>query len=288
MKSPTASESDRSVISPPRSTRERVAAWLLRVGSKWFADQGLPLSASARTLVFAPHPDDEVLGCGGTIALKVMAGAPVQVVIMTDGRASHARFVDAATLIQMRRAEAIEASKGLGLDPSDYVFLDFEDNRLREHAAQAQQRVADILRGFEPEQVFVPHRRDRLPDHVATFEIVASAVRAHDKPVTLLEYPVWLWNSWPWSANLPRGRSVLSGVPMLFRDGAELAIGCNTRIDIRPVLQRKLDALAQYRSQVQRQQDDPRWPILSDVSGGSFLECFRAGVEVFRRTEHLV
>jgi hypothetical protein len=71
----------------------------------------------------------------------------------------------------------------------------------------------------------------------------------------------------------------------MLRDSAELAFGCGTRIDIRSVLPRKLNALAQYRSQVQRQGDDPRWPILSDVAAGSFLERFRSGMEVFRRTE---
>jgi LmbE family N-acetylglucosaminyl deacetylase len=268
--------------------RENLAALLLRGAGSASHAPSPALDMKVRTLVFAPHPDDEVLGCGGTIALKVLAGAAVQVVIMTDGRTSHASFINAQTLVRMRHAEAIDASARLGLDASAYTFLDFEDNRLRDHATSAQQRVAEILARFDPEHVFVPHRHDRLPDHVATFDIVTSAVRAHDKSMTLFEYPVWLWNTWPWSANFPRGRSMLLGVPRLLRDVASLALGCRTRVDIRPVLQRKLDALAQYRSQVQRQQDDPRWPILSDVSEGSFIACFQTGTEIFRRTEHLV
>ena len=219
--------------------------------------------------------------------MKLLAGADIRVVIMTDGRASHAKFIDPPTLIRMRHAEAIEAAKRIGLDPAGYSFLDFEDNRLGEHTEQAQQRVAEMLRRFEPEQVFVPHRHDRLPDHVATYEIVASAIHAHNSPTVLLEYPVWLWNMWPWTTNFPRGRSLLLGAPQLLRDGAELALGCSTRIDIRPVLQHKLDALAEYRSQMQRQQGEPAWPILSDVAAGSFVECFLTGTEVFRQTQHI-
>jgi LmbE family N-acetylglucosaminyl deacetylase len=282
-----ASSSD-SAAAPGGSLRDRLATTLLAAGAKWFADEHPALDRSARALVFAPHPDDEVLGCGGTIALKVLAGAQVQVVIMTDGRTSHAQFVDAQTLIEMRRAEAIDASERLGLASSAYTFLDFEDNRLGEHADRARRRVAELLVRHEPEQVFVPHRHDRLRDHVATFEIVSAAIRECGRPVTVLEYPVWLWNTWPWTRTVPGLRTLHSGVPRLLRDSAEIAFGCRTRVDIRPVLQRKLDALAQYRSQVQRQRGDPRWPVLSDVSQGSFIERFRAGTEVFRRTEQSV
>jgi hypothetical protein len=70
----------------------------------------------------------------------------------------------------------------------------------------------------------------------------------------------------------------------MLRDGVELAFGCNTRVDVRLVLQRKLDALGAYRSQTQRGQANPDWPILSDVSDGEFLARFLTGVEVFRRT----
>ena len=267
-------------------TRDSLSEILLAAGRKWSAGDGHNFSQSARAIVFAPHPDDEVLGCGGTIALKVMAGSDVRVVVMTDGRTSHAKFVDAPTLIQMRRQEALEAAKHLGLEPSDYIFLDFEDQHLREHTSQARQRVVDMLQQSEPEQVFVPHRHDRLSDHMATFKIVASALRVYNKKITLLEYPVWLWNTWPWTGSWRGEDSRLLRGPRLLRDGAELAFGCNTRIDIRPVLRHKVDALAEYRSQMQRWHNDPRWPILSDVSGGTFLARFLTGMEIFRQTKY--
>jgi LmbE family N-acetylglucosaminyl deacetylase len=271
-------------VARAQSIRDRFATALFAVGVKWCADKRAALDWAAPALVFAPHPDDEVLGCGGTIALKAMAGSSLQIVIMTDGRTSHSQFVDAQTLIEMRRAEAVDASKQLGLDSSAYTFLDFEDNRLAEHADSARKRVIELLQKHRPEQVFVPHRHDRLRDHVATYEIVMSAILEWGKPVTVLEYPVWLWNTWPWTT-LPGLRAAFAGLPRMLRDSAELAFGCRTRIDILSVLPRKLDALAQYRSQVQRQYDDSRWPILSDVSEGAFLERFCTGIEVFRRTE---
>ncbi|MBD3855728.1 MAG: PIG-L family deacetylase, partial [Acidobacteria bacterium] len=59
-------------------------------------------------LVLAPHPDDEVFGCGGAIVQLLGAGAEVRSVVLTDGGAQG----DANT----RRAEALEASARLGLD----------------------------------------------------------------------------------------------------------------------------------------------------------------------------
>lgn len=261
---------------------------LLAGGRKRSSEDCQDLGGNAPAIVFAPHPDDEVLGCGGTIALKAMAGADVQVVIMTDGRTSHARFIDAPSLVHMRQLEAIEAGRQLGLEPSAYTFLAIEDQCLNQHSQEAVELVLEVLRRFKPQQVFVPHRHDRLADHVATFKIVASALgRQKDaRRVTVLEYPVWLWNTWPWSEDLRREDPRRVRVQRMLRDGFELAFGCRSRVDIRPVLKKKADALDAYRSQMQRPHDNPAWPVLSDVSDGAFLARFLSGWEVFRRTEY--
>lgn len=248
------------------------------------ADRTQELTRPVRTLVFAPHPDDEVLGCGGTIALQAAAGAEVRVVVMTDGRASHANLIDAESLVRMRREEAARAAPHLGLRAEHYRFLDFEDHHLHLHRPAAQAQVAQLLADFEPEQVFVPHRRDRLSDHVATFEIVHEVLRARARPVTLLEYPVWLWHTWPWTAGKPREGRRLPSALRLARDVAALTFGCRAHVDVRRVLDHKLAALAEYGSQLRRHRDDPRWPVLADVSDGAFVARFTTGVEVFRAT----
>ena len=104
--------------------------------------------------------------------------------------------------------------------------------------------------------------------------------------MTVLEYPVWLWNTWPWSGGLRREDPRLVRVQRMLRDGFELAFGCRSHVDIRPVLKEKADALDAYRSQMQRLNDIPDWPVLSDVSNGAFLARFLSGREVFRRTEY--
>jgi LmbE family N-acetylglucosaminyl deacetylase len=264
--------------------RRTIASALFSVGRRLAADDRSGIELDAPALVFAPHPDDEVLGCGGTIAMKAAAGAKVAVVIMTDGRTSHAGLIDGEVLAETRRKEALQASLTLGLRPDDYIFLDFEDQRLAAHAVAAQRQVAALLERFDPQQVFVPHRRDRLDDHVATFEIVTAAMQSHGRRIVCFEYPVWLWNTWPWTSEPLRTRNPALDATRILSDIAAVAIGCRTRIDVRSVLDRKREALEAYASQTERRDNDPRWPILADVADGTFVERFMNGVEVFRRT----
>jgi LmbE family N-acetylglucosaminyl deacetylase len=243
-------------------------------------------TCNASALVFAPHPDDEVLGCGGVIALKTNAGARVKVVVMTDGRASHRALIAEAELVKMRRAEAKEAALQLGL-ATDHVFLDFEDQRLEHHRDAACDRVVEIIDQFKPDEIYLPHRRDVISDHTETNRIVRHAVERIRRPVAMLEYPVWLWNSWPWTQGGARyATGIVRRMLETMRDIAEITLVCRTRIDVGSVLNRKLAALAAYRSQIQRRNGNPRWQVLSDVAEGEFLRRFETGFEIFRCTNY--
>ena len=239
---------------------------------------------AARTLVFAPHPDDEVLGCGGTIARKALAGTDVRVVIMTDGRTSHAHLIDPEQLVLIRRAEAGAAARELGLDPTTCTFLDFPDGELHRHRTPAIAAVSDLLGSFQPDEVYVPHRDDRQPDHVATYHIVQSALRRHAPAVRMFEYPVWLWHAWPWTrgagpaGGMARSSHLLGTISAMW----ELAFRCRERSDVSDVLDRKLRALGAYHSQMERRGGDPRWPVLADVADGEFLRHFTGPEEYFR------
>ena len=238
-------------------------------------------------LVFAPHPDDEVLGCGGTIALKVRAGARVNVVVMTDGRASHSALIAANELIEIRRAEAQNAALRLGLSAEDYRFLDFEDHRLLRHRKAASDQVFEIIQQFEPDEIYLPHRRDVITDHVETNRIVRGVVNQIGNPVTLFEYPVWLWNNWPWTLDSARyGSGMVRDALGAIRDAAEIVFVCRDRVNVASVLTVKLAALGAYQSQLQRLNGSPRWSVLADVAEGEFLRRFETSFEIFRRTDY--
>lgn len=110
-----------------------------------------PLHAGDRLLIIAPHPDDEVLGCGGLIATAVAQGAPVRVAYLTngDGFTAAAALTARATphadeclqLGRLRQAEARNALQQLGVNPDDAVFLGYPDRGLLPMAIRPQ-RVA--------------------------------------------------------------------------------------------------------------------------------------------------
>jgi LmbE family N-acetylglucosaminyl deacetylase len=237
-------------------------------------------------IVFAPHQDDETLGCGGAIIQKKRAGADVKIVFMTDGSTSHNHLISKDELKLMRVKEALAACQVLGLAESDVVFLEFEDGRLGEHRAQVICKVAEILRRQEPDEVFLPYYRDLTPDHLATNEIVISALRSWQKKVTVYEYPVWAWHHWPWvSLPIGRGRGTKTILINSFKAwfGLRLLRDFQSFIQISDVKAQKRMALNQHRSQMNRLFSNPNWTTLHDVSNGEFLDCFFQEREIFRR-----
>jgi LmbE family N-acetylglucosaminyl deacetylase len=267
-------------LNAARRSLTKLFAWIaLVVGHRRAAAQ-----LAARTLVFAPHPDDEVLGCGGTIARKVELGSAVRVVMMTDGSASHAKFIEPRELAALRREEALAAARALGLSTADYEFLDFPDHALAGHRDAAIAAVTRILSAYRPAEIFIPHRHDRLEDHVATNDVVRSALSQHPHAVRVFEYPVWLWNTWPWTEGHAGGGRLWWARNL--RDALRLTFGCRAHVEVQTVAHRKANSLDAYGSQVTRKDGDPAWPILVDVSGGEFLARFRTGVEVFREWVH--
>lgn len=235
-------------------------------------------------LVFAPHPDDETLACGGTIALKRRAGAEVGVVFMTDGSRSHAHVEGSDQLRAVREKEANAALDVLRV--TDRVFLGIGDGELARESERATELVTELVAKRRPQQVFVPHRRDGPLDHVATFAVVRSALDRAGLQAELLEYPVWLWHRWPW---VPADGAGLADERNLPREGRKLAVALRLLAELRyvvsiePVEALKRDALACYRSQLEPLRDDVDWPTLGSVAEGEFLRCFQRNHEAFYR-----
>lgn len=241
--------------------------------------------ARRSAIVFAPHQDDETLGCGGTIILKRETGRHVSCVFMTDGATSHAHLIDPTQLRQTRRSEAIEALSLLGVHERHVRFLDFPDSRLSDCHDEAAGQVATLIQKMEPEEIYVPYADDGTPDHEATHRIVTDAVDRLGVAAVILEYPVWAWNTWPWvQLQVTPGREVIGSIRRMIRAGAGLRIasGFRTGVCVRRVLERKRAALSRHRSQMVAPADRPAWPTLGDVSNGDFLDCFFGDFEVFR------
>ena len=123
-------------------------------------------------LVLAPHPDDEVLGCGGTICRHVAAGDSVFVMVATRGMPE--LYSDEA--VESVRSEARHAHAMLGV--SEARFFDFPapalDTIPRYQLAGA---VSDCIRDFQPEVLYLPHHGDIHNDHFHLHQAALVAAR---------------------------------------------------------------------------------------------------------------
>jgi LmbE family N-acetylglucosaminyl deacetylase len=240
-------------------------------------------------LIFSPHPDDESLGCGGTIIKKKQAGATVKLVHMTDGAGSHRHLISAQELRTIRRRESVNAARVIGVDQT--YFLDFEDGALSESVGAAAERILEILRREEPEEVFVPHRCEPMQqaaDHIAATQIVMAALGSYRKRVAVWEYPVWFWLHWPWV-------SLKSSCPPIrtrhiVRNTAQSLLGLRAfwdlaySVNISGVIHQKSAAISEHKSQMTRLISESSWTTLGDVSKGQFLDSFYYSHEFFRRS----
>jgi bacillithiol biosynthesis deacetylase BshB1 len=116
-------------------------------------------------LVAGPHPDDQELGMGGTIARLASQGHRVLLLDLTDGEPTP--HGDRAT----RAKEAAEAARILG---AERITLDLP-NRSVTHCLEARHKVAGVIRTFRADVIFVPYFEDAHPDHVAGTRIVEDA-----------------------------------------------------------------------------------------------------------------
>jgi len=136
-----------------------------------------------QTVVFAPHPDDETLGCGGTIIKKIKEGYNVVIVVMTDGKDAFLKVLGIDSdptpkeLKQIRRKEVLRATEILGVPKTNLLFLDFEDGKLRKQKEETEQKIMEILKKYNPEEVYFPSDKDYNTDHQVTSQTVQDSIR---------------------------------------------------------------------------------------------------------------
>lgn len=153
----------------------------------------LDLSRCREIVVVAPHPDDEVLGVGGLMALAAASGIPVSVVAVTDGGASHpgSPTMTPDALVAERSRESVRALNCLGLDV-DPIRLGFDDGDVSAHEVELGRALTELLPEEPGTWCLAPWRGDGHPDHEATARACSAA--ADRLSITAIEYPVWMWH----------------------------------------------------------------------------------------------
>jgi N-acetylglucosamine malate deacetylase 1 len=201
-------------------------------------------------VVISPHPDDEAIGCGGTIRKHVLTGDAVHTIFLTSGEAGgHGRLAE--DTLQLREREARHAADILGL--ATIEFWREPDGHLRAHSLVVE-RLRRTLDHLRPSLLYVTHEKEMHPDHRAAMRIVRRAVSTLNGSVP----EVWMYEVW---------------TPLQTMDRVE---------DISQVIQDKVKAVRAYRTQCDAMRFDEAvlglnryrgemhsWP------GGDYAEIFR-------------
>lgn len=123
-------------------------------------------------LIIAPHPDDELLGCGGTIIKYKEAGYQVYLCIMTKGDEEYY----GKEVLEEKRKEAERVAEFLGI--RKVFFCNFVAAHLDTYPQnQINQKLREIIQEIEPNIIFLPHQGDLHKDHQLTFQCSLVAAK---------------------------------------------------------------------------------------------------------------
>jgi LmbE family N-acetylglucosaminyl deacetylase len=210
------------------------------------------MAESTNILVIAPHPDDEAIGCGGTLCCHTARGDRVAAVCLTSGELG-LEHLQREEAWRVREREAETAAEVLGL--ANLTFLRCPDWFVGESVDAVAALLRPILAREAPQSIYLPHEREWHPDHRAALAIVRAACRDVEIPAPeLLTYEVW--------------------TPLSEYDQVN---------DITPVMARKLRAVRCFLSQLAGFRYDRAVRGLNQYRGALAAQCRYA--EVFRYAE---
>jgi LmbE family N-acetylglucosaminyl deacetylase len=149
-------------------------------------------------VIVAAHPDDEVLGAGGTMAILAVGGARLRLLAVTDGEASHPGTDPQATA-RTRIAESAGALRRLGLRDIEVIRLRLPDAGLAACEDELSDRLGELCAGFEV--CLAPWEADAHADHEAAGRAARRAARRNGQQ--MVSFPIWMWH---WAK--PRDRRV--------------------------------------------------------------------------------
>lgn len=166
-------------------------------------------------LIIAPHPDDEILGCGGIMAKYVAKGMNVYVAIVTNGHLGAPELFPKEGTEKVR-SEAKESHKYLGI--KETFFLDFPVlNLVSKPSYKLSMAISSIIKKLQIDTLYIPHRGDIHEDHKVTFEATLVAARPVNSNSVKRIYAYETLSETEWSA--PYGDN--SFIPTVFENISE-------------------------------------------------------------------
>ena len=233
---------------------------------RWVLSRGRDDTAAAggrSTLVIAPHPDDETIGCGAAIARKRTAGTPVEVAVVTDGRHSHlSPLVSPTRLAELREAESRAACDLLGVAPDSVRFLGYEEGTLWRCLDDLVATLAALIETVRPDEILVTSEHDWHDDHRAVNAAVRRAAAQVGYSGLLGAFPVWFWADGPWTTHPTAGLG--EQLRTLGPTGDALRLPRPWLVATEGFVDRKRAAFARYLSQTTNLTGEPTWAVFPD------------------------
>jgi N-acetylglucosamine malate deacetylase 1 len=213
-----------------------------------------------RTLVMAPHPDDEILGAGGTIARLTAEGEDVFVAVVTEGRPP----AFSASMVATVQQEALSAHKLLGVKETFWLKQPAAALSEIPHSS-LNAAIFDVVTKINPTTLLIPFVGDIHMDHQLTFlsSLVASRPHQNVFPKTILAYETLSETNWNAPYITP------SFVPNVF-------------INIQDYISKKLDAMRIFSSQLKQ------FPHERSIEALSALAVLRGATVACRAAEAFV
>lgn len=181
-----------------------------------------------KVLVIAPHPDDEILGCGGTMIKHIESGDEVYVCIVTKG----VMPLFSSELVEKTRSEAKVCHQHIGVKKT--FFLDFPAVMIdKENRYEVNGRILDVIKEIQPDEVYIPHWGDMQKDHqiVADACMVALRPKYETKIKAVYSYETMSETAW----NAPNVQNEF--IPNVF-------------VDITDTIDKKIKALGFFKTQL--------------------------------------
>lgn len=223
-------------------------------------------AANGRILVIAPHPDDEVLGAGGTIARLAAAGQEVFVAVVTEGKPP----AYPAEAMSQLKAEALEAHRLLGVRQT--FWLDFPAAALSETAhSTLNAGLFDLVQSLAPDTLFLPFLGDMHMDHQLIFTSSLVAARPHQKnfPKLIMAYETLSETNW--------------NAPYLTPNFAP-----NVFIDISEHISTKIEAMRIFRSQLRSAPHERSLEALRALATLRGATVLKTAAEAFVLVRHII
>ena len=192
-----------------------------------------------KILVVASHPDDEVLGCGGTIEKHSKRSDEVYLCVVTKAYTPDW----SEEFIQNRPKEVERANKILGIKKT--YFLDYPTVKLDTiPQKELNESISNVVNEVDPDIVYIPHKGDLNKDHRLVFETSLVATRPGNQKIKrILSYETLSETEW--------GQSIEPFIP-------------NVYVDISETFEKKIEAMMAYESEL-KQYPHPRSLVIIEA-----------------------